>query len=87
MKPLGDRILIRKIEAKDKTKGGIILPDAAKEKPTMGTVLSVGAKVEDVKEGQTVIFFMFGGTEVNVNDETLYVYREAEILAIVEDSQ
>ena len=53
----------------------------------MGTVLSVGAKVEDVKEGQTVIFFMFGGTEVNVNDETLYVYREAEILAIVEDSQ
>lgn len=92
-KPLGDRILVKPLEAEEVTKSGIILPDTAtKEKPQEGKVMAVGTGKYvgeklmplEVKVGQTVMFTKYGPTEIKINDEELYVLSESDILGIVE---
>lgn len=93
VRPLGDKVLIKRVEADSKTAGGIILPDAAKEKPKRGRVQAVGdGKLLDtgerarpqVKKGDEVLFTSYAGTEIKVNGEELLIMDESEILAIVE---
>jgi chaperonin GroES len=92
MKPLADRVVIRPAAAEEKTKGGIILPDTAKEKPVIGEVVAVGpGKVTDegkkvnleVKVGDKVLYGKYSGTEVTVEGEEFLIMREADIFAIV----
>ena len=96
VRPLHDRIVIKRIEEKETLKGGIIIPDTAKEKPQEGTVIAVGkGKVSDkgdrvaleVKEGDRVLFAKYGGTEFKLNGEDLLVLRESDILAIIEGKE
>jgi chaperonin GroES len=87
--PLHDRVLIRRIEEKETVKGGIIIPDTAKEKPQEGEVIAVGAgKMEkgqrvplDVKPGDRVLFGKYSGTDIKIQDEEYLILREEEILA------
>ena len=92
-KPLHDRVVIRRVEEEEKTKGGIIIPDTAKEKPQEGEVIAVGpgARAEDgsitaldVKVGDRVLFSKYGGTDVKIDGEDLTILRESDILGIVE---
>ncbi len=92
MKPLGDRVIVKPAAAEEKTKGGIILPDTAKEKPVIGEVVAVGpGKVTDdgkkvvpeVKVGDKVLYGKYSGTEVTVEGEEYLIMREADIFAIV----
>jgi chaperonin GroES len=90
IQPLADRVVVRPIEREEVTKGGIVLPDTAKEKPQEGEVLAVGQGrlsedgkriPMDVKAGDIVIYAKYGGTEIKVNDEKLMILRESDILA------
>jgi chaperonin GroES len=91
IQPLGDRVLIQPMEAEEKTKGGIILPDTAKEKQQEGKVIAVGkGRVEDgktiavdVKVGDKVLFGKYSGTEIKVDGEDMLIVKEEDILAIV----
>jgi len=92
IRPLGEKVLIRRLEAEEKTKGGIVLPDTAKEKPQRGTVLALGdGKLLDdgsrgtfqVKKGQTVLFASYGGTEIKFDGEEYLLMDESDILAIL----
>jgi chaperonin GroES len=92
-KPLHDRVLVKRIEQEEKTKGGIIIPDTAKEKPQEGKVVAVGkgkitedGKLQplDVKKGDRVLFNKYSGTEVNVDGEEHLIIREEDVLAICE---
>jgi chaperonin GroES len=91
--PLNDRVVVKRIEEEQKTVGGIIIPDSAKEKPIQGEVLAVGSgKVQDdgsrrpldVKAGDRVLFGKYSGTEVKVEGDELLIMREDDILAVVE---
>lgn len=93
IKPLGDRILIKPLEAEKKTKGGIILPDTAKEKPQEGKVIAVGkgktlesGKIEplEVKAGNKVLYGKYSGTEIKIDGEEHLIVKEEDILAIIE---
>lgn len=93
IRPLQDRVLVKRIEEEEKTRGGIIIPDTAKEKPQMGEVMAVGngKKTEDgkvvpldVKAGNKVLFSKYAGTEVKVEGEELLIMREDDILGIIE---
>ena len=93
IKPLHDRVLVRRIEEEKKTAGGIIIPDTAKEKPTQGEIVSVGAGARDesgklipmaVKAGDIILFAKWGGTEVKLDGEELLIMKESDILGIVE---
>ena len=90
LEPLADRLVVRPIEREEVTKGGIVLPDTAKEKPQEGKVLAVGPGrlsddgkriAMDVKVGDIVIYAKYGGTEIKVDDEELMILRESDILA------
>lgn len=90
--PLGERILVKTTDAEEKTKGGIILPDMAKEKPQKGKVLAVGKgklledgsiKEMETKVGDVVLYGRYAGTEIKYKDEDLLILREEDILAIV----
>ncbi len=90
-RPLHDRVLVRRVEAEEKTAGGIIIPDSAKEKPAEGEVVAVGAgaKAEDgkvtpldVKAGDRVLFGKWSGTEVKIDGEDLLIMKESDILGI-----
>jgi len=92
LKPLGDRIVVKRLEAEQTTKGGIVLPDSAKEKPKEGEVVAVGTgKVLDsgeaqklqVKAGDRVMFSSFAGTEVTVGGEEYLIMSESDVLAVV----
>lgn len=92
-KPLHDRVLVRRIEEVEKTKGGIIIPDTAKEKPAEGKVVAVGnGKTGDdgnkipleIKEGDRVLFGKYSGTEVKVEGEEYLIMREDDVLGIIE---
>jgi chaperonin GroES len=92
VKPLHDRVLIKRLEEEEKSKGGIIIPDTAKEKPIEGKVIAVGeGKVNDkgklipleVKAGNKVLFGKYSGTEVKIDGEEYLIMREEDILAIV----
>ena len=90
--PLGDKLIVKRLEATVTTSGGIVLPDSAQEKPQQGRVLSVGDGVllpngtrakGQVSEGDRVLFSSYSGTEVSVDDENLLIMREDDILAIL----
>ena len=94
-RPLHDRVLVRRIEADEKTAGGIIIPDTAKEKPSQGEVISVGPGGRDesgklipidIKAGDRVLFGKWSGTEVKIDGEDLLIMKESDILGIVEDA-
>ena len=91
-RPLHDRVLVKRIEAEEKTAGGIIIPDTAKEKPMQGEIIAAGpgARNEqgqivalDVKAGDRILFGKWSGTEVKVNGEDLLIMKESDILGIV----
>ena len=92
IKPLGDRIVIKALEEEEKTKGGIVLPDTAKEKPQKGEVLAVGSgeivdgkKVPlEVKVGDKIIFSKYAGTEIKLDDEEYLILRQSDVLAILQ---
>ena len=87
IKPLADRVLINPTPAEDVTMAGIIIPDSAKEKPLKGTVLAVGSGTKDeemvVKEGDTVLYGKYAGTEIEVEGSKYIIMRQSDILAIV----
>lgn len=93
LRPLHDRILVRRLEEEEQQRGGIIIPDTAKEKPQQATVLAIGSgritedgKVHalDVKAGDKVVFGKYSGTEVKVDGEELLIIREDDVLGILE---
>lgn len=93
LRPLGDRVLVRREDAEEKTAGGIIIPDTSKEKPSKGSVVAVGEGARDdkgnlipmnLKVGDKVFFTKWGGTELKVDDEELLIMKESDILAIIE---
>ena len=93
IEPLEDRIVIKPLEAEETTRGGIVLPDTAQEKPQQGKVVAVGpGRVLDtgerakpaVKKGQTIVYAKYGGTEIELDEVDLVILRESDILAIVE---
>jgi chaperonin GroES len=93
IKPLHDRVLVKRIEEEQKTKGGIIIPDTAKEKPQMGEVIAAGGgrKTEDgkvipldVKKGDKVLFSKYSGNEIKVEGDELLIMREEDILGIIQ---
>lgn len=93
VKPLHDRILIKRVEEKETVKGGIIIPDTAKEKPQEGEVIAVGGgkKTEegkiiplDVKAGDRILFGKYSGTEIKIDDQEYLIIREEEVLGIIE---
>ena len=92
VRPLHDRVLVRRSSEEEKSKGGIIIPDTAKEKPIQGLVISVGqgracddgkVKPLDVKKGDQVLFGKYSGTEIKINGEELLMMREEDILGVV----
>ena len=92
-RPLGDRVLVRRVEEDEKTKGGIIIPDTAKEKPQEGKVIAAGTgKVGDdgkkipldVKAGDKILFGKYSGSEVKIDDKEYLILREEDVLAILE---
>jgi chaperonin GroES len=92
-RPLHDRVVVRRIDAEEKTKGGIIIPDTAKEKPQEGEVIAVGPGARDetgklqpldVKPGQRVLFGKWSGTEVRIDGEDLLIMKESDIMGVVE---
>ena len=92
-RPLHDRVLVRRVDEDEKTTGGIIIPDTAKEKPSQGEIVSVGPGERDdngnrvtldVKKGDKILFGKWSGTEVNVNGEELLIMKESDIMGIVE---
>ncbi len=92
MKPLGDRVVVQRLEEEQKTRGGIVLPDSAKEKPQKGKVIAVGSgrildngtKVAlEVKVGDTVLFAKYGGTEVEIDGTEYIVLSERDLLAVM----
>ncbi len=94
VKPLDDRILVKPLPAEEKTAGGIILPDTAKEKPQKGSVIAVGPgrlldngdrALVSVKAGQTVLFGKYAGTDIKIDDKEHKILRESEILALIEE--
>jgi chaperonin GroES len=92
-RPLHDRILVRRVESEEKTKGGIIIPDTAKEKPQEGEVIAVGpgsrneagqVQALDVKAGDRILFGKWSGTEIKINGEDLLIMKESDVLGIIE---
>jgi chaperonin GroES len=92
--PLNDRIVVKRIEEEEKTKGGIIIPDAAKEKPVEGRVIAIGAGkmsekgervAPEVKVGDKILFGKYSGTEIKIDGDEHLIMREDDILAVIED--
>ncbi|QIK41949.1 co-chaperone GroES [Pontivivens nitratireducens] len=90
--PLHDRVLVRRIESDEKTKGGLIIPDSAKEKPAEGEIIAVGAgardeagaRIEmDVKAGDKILFGKWSGTEIKIDGEDLLIMKESDILGLL----
>jgi chaperonin GroES len=92
-RPLHDRILVRRVETQEKTRGGIIIPDTAKEKPQEGEVIAVGpgarneagqVQALDVKAGDRILFGKWSGTEIKINGEDLLIMKESDVMGIIE---
>ena len=93
IRPLHDRVMVRRVEEDERSSGGIIIPDTAKEKPMQGKVVAVGAGARDdngkvvpldVKKGDTILFGKWSGTEVTVENEELLIMKESDIMGIIE---
>ena len=96
LRPLHDRILVERVEEEAQAKGGIIIPDSAKEKPQQGNVMAVGNGKRqedgsiaplDVKAGDRILFAKYAGTEVKIDNNDYLIFREDEVLAILEDNE
>ena len=96
LRPLHDRILVERLEEEEQVKGGIIIPDSAKEKPQQGKVIAVGNGKRqedgsiaplDVKAGDRILFAKYAGTEVKIDDTEYLIFREDEVLAILEEKE
>ncbi|HWN50902.1 MAG TPA: co-chaperone GroES [Xanthobacteraceae bacterium] len=94
-RPLHDRVVVKRIEAEDKTKGGIIIPDTAKEKPMEGEIVAVGPGARDekgtlvpldVKKGDRILFGKWSGTEIKLDGDDLLIMKESDIMGIIEGS-
>jgi chaperonin GroES len=93
IKPLSDRVVVKPQPAEEKTSSGLFIPDTAKEKPQRGTIVSVGpGRVENgtqiamsVKEGDTVLYGKYAGTEISISEEELLIMRETDILGVITD--
>ena len=94
IRPLHDRILVQRLEEEEKTKGGIIIPDTAKEKPIEGKVVAVGngkvlengeVRALEVKEGDRVLFSKYAGTDIKIEGEEYLIMREDDILGVIEE--
>ncbi len=92
-RPLHDRVLVRRVEAEEKTKGGIIIPDTAKEKPQEGEVIAVGPGARDdngklipidIKAGDRILFGKWSGTEIKIAGEDLLIMKESDVMGVVE---
>ncbi|UTP39388.1 co-chaperone GroES [Phenylobacterium sp. LH3H17] len=92
-RPLGDRVLVKRVEEEEKTKGGIIIPDTAKEKPQEGEIIAVGpgarddnGKIQplDVKKGDKILFGKWSGTEIKIDGQDLLIMKESDVLGVVE---
>ncbi|MFC3705477.1 co-chaperone GroES [Devosia honganensis] len=92
-RPLHDRVVVRRVDSEEKTKGGIIIPDTAKEKPSEGVIVSVGPGARDesgkivaldVKAGDRVLFGKWSGTEVKLDGEDLIIMKESDIMGVIE---
>ena len=93
VRPLNDRVLVKRLESEEKTKGGIIIPDSAKEKPLEGKVMAVGGGKKDekgkaipldVKKGDRILFGKYSGTEIKIEGDEMLIVREEDILAVIE---
>ena len=93
-RPLHDRVVVRRVDSEEKSAGGIIIPDTAKEKPSEGVVVSVGPGARDesgkivaldVKEGDRILFGKWSGTEVKLNGQDLLIMKESDIMGVIED--
>ena len=93
LRPLYDRVLVKRVDEDEKTKGGVIIPDTAKEKPMEGKVVSVGAGARgdngkigplDVKKGDRILFGKWSGTEVTINGDELLIMKESDIMGIIQ---
>jgi chaperonin GroES len=93
VRPLNDRVLVKRLESEEKTKGGIIIPDSAKEKPLEGKVIAAGGGKRDekgkaipldVKKGDRVLFGKYSGTEIKLDGDEMIIVREDDILAVIE---
>ena len=96
LRPLHDRVLVRRVEEEEKTSRGIIIPDTAKEKPMEGQVVAVGPGLRDddgklqpldVKKGDRILFGKWSGTEIKINDEELMIMKESDIMGVLENSK
>ena len=96
LRPLHDRVLVRRLEEEEKTAGGIIIPDTAKEKPMEGEILAVGSGARneqgvitplDVKAGDQVLFGKWSGTEVTVDGEELIIMKESDVMGVIDGAQ
>ena len=94
-RPLGDRVLVRRVEEEEKTRGGIIIPDTAKEKPQEGEVIAVGAGARDeagklveldVKVGDRILFGKWSGTEIKLGGEDLLIMKESDVMGVIEQT-
>jgi len=92
-RPLHDRILVRRVESEEKTRGGIIIPDTAKEKPQEGEVIAIGSGARneagqiqplDVKTGDRILFGKWSGTEIKIDGEDLLIMKESDVMGIIE---
>jgi chaperonin GroES len=93
VRPLNDRVLVKRLEEETKTAGGLFIPDSAKEKPTRGKIIAAGngksndegvRKALDVKAGDLILFGKYAGTEIKIDGEDLIIMREDDILAVIE---
>jgi len=93
IRPLADKVLVQRLEAENRTAGGIVLPDSAKEKPQRGKIVSVGEgkllddgtrKKMQIKKGDTVLFTSYAGTEVKIDDKEYLIMDESDIMAVIE---
>jgi len=93
VRPLHDRVIVRRLDEEEKSAGGIIIPDSAKEKPVQGKIIAVGkgkslengeVRPLDVKEGETVIFSTYAGTEIKLDGEAFLMMREDDILGVID---
>ena len=94
-RPLHDRVVVRRIEAEEKTKGGIIIPDTAKEKPQEGEIIAVGPGARDesgklvpidLKAGDRILFGKWSGTEVRIDGEELLIMKESDVMGVIEQT-
>ncbi|WP_018431327.1 co-chaperone GroES [Hoeflea sp. 108] len=94
-RPLHDRVLVRRVEAEEKTAGGIIIPDTAKEKPQQGEVVAVGSGARDesgklveldLKVGDRILFGKWSGTEIKLNGEDLLIMKESDVMGVIEET-